>query len=220
MKSRPIIKNSVLIVAHPDDEALWFGALLPLVEIVIFVFKDYAAEPGLGQSRARVMKLLPYNVVSLGIPEAGTYGLTDWENPKMLPHGIQLRSDSKEVYKAYKQNYNEVREGLRSYLSPGKKVFTHNPWGEYGHPDHVQVSHAVKELYSEIGFGLSFSSYNCSRTEKLASRFTRLRKAGPYLLDLEYVQGIAKIYKECGCWTWENEDVWAIEEYYLDYSAQ
>ena len=33
--------RSVLVVAHPDDEVLWFGSVLEGVERVIMVYRDY-----------------------------------------------------------------------------------------------------------------------------------------------------------------------------------
>ena len=83
--------TSLLIVAHPDDEVLWFSSILCQVSKVIIAFKDYDAAPGLGARRAAAMAELPYATLAcLGIAEAGSFKRASWDNPKPTRFGLAL----------------------------------------------------------------------------------------------------------------------------------
>ena len=74
-----MLKNSVIIAAHPDDELLWFGAILKRVDQVIVVFEDYWPDPAMGAARAEALANFPHdNIRSLKIAEAASYGCADW----------------------------------------------------------------------------------------------------------------------------------------------
>ena len=52
-----------------------------------------------------------------------------------------------------------LKDLLRARLGDCRNVITHNPWGEYGHEDHVQVFRAVTALQAELGFAVWVSGY-------------------------------------------------------------
>ncbi len=84
-------------------------------------------------------------------------------------------------------------------------MFTHNPWGEYGHPDHVQVSRVVTELGAQLGFRTHFSSYIAPRSMRFASQFIpTLRKELLLPTDRTLAARIKAVYLEHGCWTWHT----------------
>src|SRR5690606_34980381 len=58
----------------------------------------------------------------------------------------------------YRRNYAMIRSRLADQLLAGMNVFTHAPWGEYGHEDHVQVYRVLESLRDEIGFTLWVSN--------------------------------------------------------------
>jgi hypothetical protein len=77
----------------------------------------------------------------LAIPEAGSYHLAEWTRPEISPYGLVLErpSTKRETVRLYEENFHSIHACLKAELSADMNVFTHNPWGEYGHEDHVQV---------------------------------------------------------------------------------
>ncbi len=238
------LRNSVIVAAHPDDEMLWFNAIVGRVDRVILVYGDYWAEPGLGAARARAVAELPLRDVELlGVAEAGTYGCANWAEPKPNATGLELgieetrreltriakRSASRvmprqlpvspaRIAEHYARNHAAISERLASRLSPGMNVFTHNPWGEYGHEDHVQLFRVLSDLRERIGFRLWMSNYCTERALPLAMRYFA-RDPGPYVrlpCDKALCETIADVYRRNGCWTWTDSWSWFEEECYME----
>ncbi len=72
-------------------------------------------------------------------------------------------------------------------------VYTHNEWGEYGHPDHVRLNHIMrnsdKEVYTnDIAIGIDKVSQGDIIKEVKN--------------DLELYQKIKNIYDKYNAWTW------------------
>ncbi len=237
------LRNSLLVAAHPDDEVLWFGSILRDVEEVILVFQDNWKFPMLGQSRLNAIREHPHpNIICLGIGEAVVNGCGNWKNP--IPNGIGLALSSRavfreykrrakkamggftqdqryrmsrDIFRAYQENYDRIRSELRPHLQPGMNVFTHNPWGEYGHEDHVQIYRVLEQLRKEIGFTLWIQNYFSNRTFPLASRYFA-NLCGPHIrmpVDKVYNESIANIYRHNNCWTWEDNWTWFDDEHLM-----
>jgi hypothetical protein len=237
------LKNSVIVVCHPDDEVLWFGSILDRVDDVIIAYEGFWAHPEIASSRATALANFPRSVHSLKLEEAGTYGMANWANPKTSPYGIAfkpvtraLREEKRRtkimlrfvtklktpvsqssVSKNYAKNYNALLETLRPRLTPEMNVFTHNPWGEYGHEDHVQMFRALDQLRREIGFTLWMSNYCTERSLPLARRYfqhhpeTAIRLA----VNKPFCNTVMDVYKQAGCWTWAGDWSWFDEECFL-----
>jgi hypothetical protein len=212
-----MLESAILVVAHPDDEALWFSSILRQVGKVIIAFKDYDAVPGLGARREAAMAELPYaNLVCLGIPEAGSLKHADWDDPKPTGYGIALDAPAATRLR-YGQNFGLLCAALAAELRSATDVFTHNPWGEYGHEDHVQVHRVIDSLSGTLGFRLWTSHYYGARSAKLASRY---RPAGQLPakrlpIDQAYARSLASIYERHDCWTWTRNWIWSDEECFL-----
>ncbi|MEL6946117.1 MAG: hypothetical protein AAFO73_00585, partial [Pseudomonadota bacterium] len=180
MTHRPkFLENSILIAAHPDDELLWFASILKDVDEVLLVFEDYWPDPAIGPARAEALSRFPRNnVSSLKLPEAASYGLADWSNPILDDFGIAFtaasaardakqaalrllgksKAPAKGIRATYESNAASLEHECRKRLKAGQNVFTHNPWGEYGHEDHIQVFRVLDQLRDEIGFTLCQTS--------------------------------------------------------------
>lgn len=210
--------RSVLVVAHPDDEVLWFSSLLGEVDKVFIVFKDSPDERELGRRRTRALAELPFEVVCLEVPEAGTFALADWEHPQTSPFGMVLNRTASggNIAALYEMNFYSIRARLRDHLSPGLDVFTHNPWGEYGHEDHVQVFRVMDSLRIEIGYTLRVSSYISKRSGPMARSYAP-GAFEPVRREIDPCQSnrIADIYKKQRCWTWVDNWEWDTEEHFL-----
>jgi len=245
MQSRPeFLTNSIIIGAHPDDELLWFNSILRDVEEVIVVFRDFWAQPRLGDARAKAIADYPRaNVTCLNIAEAGAYGCADWAQPVLNDVGIAFGLEANKraitrltkrslgivgsgaayptaaesVARAYEANFRIIREALRNRLRPGMNVFSHNPWGEYGHEEHIQLFRVLQGLRDEIGFTLWMSNYCTDRAMPLAMRYFETAP-GSYVrlpTDKAFADEVANVYKRHDCWTWADDWAWFDEECFM-----
>ncbi len=82
-----------------------------------------------------------------------------------------FRHSTRPIAQAYRENYETLYRTLQPRLKPDMNVFTHNPWGEYGHEDHVQVFRVLDRLRDEIGFKLWMSNYCTERSMPLAMQY-------------------------------------------------
>ncbi len=238
------LRNSLIVGAHADDELLWFNSILKDVDEAIVVFRDFWAQPGLGARREAALAEYPRRgVTCLGIAEAGAYGCADWTAPVMNDQGMALGFEAnrreitrmarvsfakvsvfdsakvadESVVRAYNANFDAICAALRPRLSPEMNVFTHNPWGEYGHEEHVQVFRALQRLREEIGFRLWMSNYCTERAMPLAMRYFSTAPGGYVRLptDKDFAEQVAAVYKRHNCWTWADDWAWFDEECFM-----
>ncbi|HQU31702.1 MAG: PIG-L family deacetylase [Planctomycetia bacterium] len=218
MYSNKMLERSIIISAHPDDEVLWFSSILDKVDGVVVCFLDCKSKPVLGPGRKRSLSDYPLrNVSCLEIDESEAFNGADWKNPVITKIGLEI-SNKNISDKKYQENYVKLRDGLRNKLIGCYNVFTHNPWGEYGHEDHVQIYRVVKELQTEIKFNLWFTNYCSNRSVNLMLRYI----SG---FDSEYVtlktnkilaSSIKNLYLKNRCWTWYDDWEWFNEESFME----
>lgn len=246
MPTRPeFLENSVVIGAHPDDELLWFNSILRDVDEVIIVYREFWAQPGLGAARTAAIAEYPRgNVTCLDIDKSGAYGCANWAEPVLTEQGIAFgleanrraitrfarksvavlpttrlqRIAAASVAEAYEANFQLLCERLEPRLKPGMNVFTHNPWGEYGHEEHVQVFRALNLLRDRIGFKLWMSNYCTERALPLAMRHFATAPGGYVRLptDKVFAAEVANVYRKHNCWTWADDWAWFDEECFME----
>lgn len=212
-----MLEKSVIVAAHPDDEILWFSSIIKRVNAIIFCFLEHKSRPEWSIGRKKSLNEYPLKKIScLCIDASETYNRADWQNPVITDTGIGIanKNISSEKYNA---NFFKIIEALREKITGYKNVITHNPWGEYGHEDHVQVYRAVKKLQAEIRFNLWFSNYCSNKSLTLMSRYI---PAFDYKLvtlktDRSISYDIEKLYKKNGCWTWYDSYEWPDEESFI-----
>ena len=119
-----------MIVAHPDDEALWGGGIL----ISELNWKVICVSCGYQEWRKddfeRAMNFL--NITDYEI----------WDFPDNLPDGVPAWTD---------EIILEISNRIKKILNEKKydKIVTHGPDGEYGHNQHKAVHQIVKNLVKE-----------------------------------------------------------------------
>jgi LmbE family N-acetylglucosaminyl deacetylase len=212
-----MFENSVLVVAHPDDEILWFSSICEKVNHVSFCFLGNESHPHWESARSKTISQMPFKSIScLKLLESGSYNNADWNNPVTTNYGIAVSKRKKSYYKYYK-NYYEIKENLRKILARYHNVFTHNPWGEYGNEEHVQVYRAIKNLQKENEFNLWFSNYCSNNSVQLMLRyisqlhFENVTKR----TNKELAKNIMELYKKNDCWTWYDHWEWFNEESFM-----
>lgn len=219
---RPI----ALVVAHPDDEVLWFSSVLPAAEVVLFCFEAVPSRPDWSAGRSAVVDRYPLpGVQSLGLTESEAFNAADWGDPREIDYGLEVRPRAGTLpgldVARYAQNFHVLRNMLRQHLTGCRCVYTHNPWGEYGHEEHVQVYRAVKSLQPDLGFDLRFGNYCSNKSSRLMLRYVGGFDA-PYEThptNIALGERLAALYKKHGCWTWFDDYRWFTHECFMSDAA-
>jgi hypothetical protein len=152
-------------------------------------------------------------VVNLEIPESGIGFHSRQAPPELTPVGVRI-SDAT-VRARYESNYAKLLEGLRASLTGCRDVYTHNPWGEYGHAEHIQVYRAVTALQDELGYTVWYSNYvgagNWTLVKDLAGRLSWARRS-IVRPDVATARTLMRVYRRYGAWTWTATHRWPASE--------
>jgi|CXWL01.1.fsa_nt_gi glycosyltransferase involved in cell wall biosynthesis len=215
-----LLEQSIIIIAHPDDEVLWFSSILDKVNQVVVCFLNHADFPHWRVGRQKSLTEYPIkNITCLNIDESGVFNGADWENPVATEYGIEIVGERiRPQWKdAYKSNYDELKQQLEKQLDGYRYVFTHNPWGEYGHEEHVQVHRVVKDLQAQMKFSLWYSNYVSNKSFKLmVSHVERFCfESVAFRTNRDLTADVMNLYKRNNCWTWFDDWKCFTEEVFL-----
>ena len=205
-----MFEDSALIVAHPDDDILWLGSVLDKVGKIVFCFNESLRKRERGPARIKTIAEYPLpDVSSLDVTEAHSFNKADWFQPVITDYGIELSKD-RVVDARYRESFGKVCDALADIVRGRKNIFTHNPWGDYGHEDHVLVYRALKTLQSTYGYTLWFSNYCSNRSFTLMNHYVSGFRSDYQCLpaNLALAHEIADLYRKYGCWTWYEDYQW------------
>jgi hypothetical protein len=214
-KTPDILDRTAIVMAHPDDEILWAGSAVEAATRIIVCFGELPNHPRLTEGRARAMAAFPLATIEhLDLVEAGSLDSAAWPEPGESPFGLAHRRLATlrrpEVAERYRTNFETLRNLLRPRLEGCRNIITHNPWGEYGHEDHVQVFRAIDSLRAPLGFELWVSCYCGPKSAALHRRY--LHRLGtitaPLPINQALMQRIKALYIENHCWTWFDDYLW------------
>jgi LmbE family N-acetylglucosaminyl deacetylase len=202
------------VVAHPDDECLWLSSVLKASSRVVFAFGEPFGRPEIAAARRRAVAELGLpGLIDLAIPESGTRLAVDLSRPRLTATGIAIADDAAAF--RYEANFERLVAALRPILAGYTLVFTHNPWGEYGHPEHIQVYRAVLSLQSELGYSIGFSNYVDRKSWPLARQLGPMRswtERHALTTDRALAMRLMAVYRRHGVWTWTNWHRWPAQE--------
>jgi LmbE family N-acetylglucosaminyl deacetylase len=220
MNIREITDNSALVVAHPDDEILWFSSVVKNVDRIVFCFSEADSKFAYSEGRKFVLRDFPHKQVStLGLKEGEVFDLADWKHPQPSVDGLEFRRTDRASRRVavYMQNFVDLCGRLREVLKGYRNVITHNPWGEYGHEEHVQVYRAVKSVQAQLGFDVWISNYCSNRSFRLMESYISGFRSDYVTepVDKEFAAEIRDLYKRHGCWTWYADFEWFNEESFI-----
>lgn len=206
--------KTIVVVAHPDDEILFFSSLLNQADKVIVCFGP-CKDQTVSQGREALQNQYPLsNVEWLNIQESDTFLSANWQNPKITDVGLSVRRNQRQ----YQQNFNNLVKTLKSTLLGCDQVYTHNPWGEYGHEEHISVFKAVCSAIKGTDTKVYVSSY-------ISDRSTPLFNAQKYLLKSPIITAkipqklckqIKDLYITTECWTWDEHYEWPQSEIFIE----
>lgn len=85
----------------------------------------------------------------------------------------------------YSANAETLRGILSTELQEHPVVFTHNPWGEYGHEEHIQVFVTVRGVSERIGIRTCTSGYFAVRSMRMMRKYASLLAPSPLVLPID-----------------------------------
>jgi len=216
MNISTMLEKSILLVAHLDDEILWFSSILDKVNEIVFCYLENTSNPQWTKGRKKSLPDHPLkNTSCLNIDELMSCDSANWQKPVITEYGIKI--SKKSISGKYKENYFKLEEKLKDKLIHCNNVFTHNPWGEYGNEDHVQIYRIVKKYQNKMKFNLWFSNYCSNKSYPLMLKYISGFSSEYVTLktNIALSRQIENLYKKNGCWTWFEDWVWFNEESFM-----
>lgn len=196
-------KDITLLIAHPDDEALFLWPFLDRVKRIVCASSDqsnlsrqWCSERG--KCVAEVGELLGCEI---------DCGVLDSEFYRLSTRDGRLKAEL---------------DALIDRIGSPEILATHNPWGEYGHIDHMLMHHVGRTVQAWHGCQLLTTDIAVSQSPAWLSiePFGLIQNAeyeGPneHMLDRNLFDRIKAIYDARGCWTWSWEPVTECRVYSL-----
>jgi LmbE family N-acetylglucosaminyl deacetylase len=211
-----------IVMAHPDDEVLWASSVLAKAGPVILCYGDFPGRIAFSKGRRAAVAALPLaQAVTLDVTEATMFNHAAWPKPVEIPEGLMPRplplNLHGAVLNACKANFRSLCQMLETRLAGVQDVVTHNPWGEYGHEDHVQVFRAVEHVGRRLGLRIWVTGYASDKTVLLMQRHLHRLGAATQPLPTDKAMGdrFRQIYIDNGCWTWPADYVWPATEWFF-----
>jgi hypothetical protein len=217
MGTLEILQNSILIAAHPDDEILWFSSILDKVDKIIICFLECESMPNWTIGRKKSLTEHPIESTScLDIDESEVFSDANFRDPIVTKNGIEI-TDKKKSDRKYIENFYKLKKELKTKLIDYDNVFTHNPWGEYGNEEHIQIYRVINNLKEELGFTLWFPNYSSNKSYKLMLKHIFNANSEYVTLKTNKILSdhIKRIYQKNGCWTWYDDWKWFDEESFI-----
>jgi LmbE family N-acetylglucosaminyl deacetylase len=216
MRGRSVdLSKAVIVVAHPDDELLWFAGALPHVRRTVMCYGDNPLVPNRGENRRWLVNSYPsIDIEFLDIQEPRT-------RPMRAGPGIPV-ADA--IFAAPSEDECRLilSRKLKGVLEGGADtILTHNPWGESGHKDHTRVNFVVNSLAQEMDIPVYVSSYAGLRTFPRCEGFLKQGVLDFFEspIRMDFVREIHAHYLEHACWTWNKNWNWPERDIYLRLGA-
>lgn len=177
----------LLIVAHPDDEILWFSP--QSFDLIVISFLARHDRPYARSCRELAIADHPLKdrITLLNIEESGF-----WKDNRRVN---QLQASRKIL--------NNSLLKLKKQFS-FSEIFTHNSKGEYGHDDHILVNELVTSIFTESNI---FSPVDLDNINEQMQ--TILIKN-----DLDFYLHVKEVYIKNKAWTWEHDYMPPADLYY------
>lgn len=166
----------VLIVAHPDDEIIWFSP--QNFDLIVIAFLARHDKPHARYYRKLAIENHPLKerIMLLDIDESGF-----WKDKSRLT----------EFKKCQKILYNSLVNIKNQFHL--KEIYTHNSVGEYGHNDHILINQLVISIFKDQDIFSPIDEINSS-TDTIAVEN-----------DLDFYLQVRDVYIKNQAWTWKKD---------------
>ena len=201
-----LFKNGILVVAHPDDECLFFSSVINKVSTIIFCFSKIPDEKNISIGRERAFDPFPLkniNLINLNITQAKkSYRPLNWFDVHDNEYGV--RGDLEES--SYLKNFLILKSKLNELITSNSSVITHNPWGEYGNTEHIQIFKVIFKIAKEKNINMIVDGYYSNLTRFYTGRKQHflIPKIYSFKTNKKLYSLLKDHYLRNGCWTWFN----------------
>jgi LmbE family N-acetylglucosaminyl deacetylase len=173
---------NTLLIAHPDDEVIFFWWALKEIDKIVCCSSDLN-NPERVWCKNRKKALFAVGE-ALNVPvKCFDYNSEFHRLQPRIKELINLQSNIKQ----------EV-EGT---------IYTHNFWGEYGHLDHILVNQIALSLCNRMVVSDIVDDGQWFNVRKL-NQGRLFRQAE---IDMDLYNQLKEIYDKHGCWTWSREPI-------------
>jgi LmbE family N-acetylglucosaminyl deacetylase len=161
-------KPNLILVAHPDDETLFFGGLImsrPRERWQVICVTDGNAD---GQGARRAQQFAEA-MTALKVKEYAMLGFPDLFEQRLdlTPLIAKIKSLAQE----------------KKWPTP-RQVFTHSIIGDYGHPHHQDVSFATHKIFNSAKIPVWSVAYNCWPDKVIKLSPSIFRRKGSILSEI------------------------------------
>jgi hypothetical protein len=181
--------NIQLVMAHPDDEIIFgWPALVEHMVSSILICSNDINNPERTWCRHRCVALDEIGAL-LDIPV----------------HSLPFNSEFYRMPTRDKTLQRMMETVLDAIDPAADAIFTHNPWGEYGHLDHITVHLAAMATGKPVFFTDIFTQSNWMHMPNRPMMPGKLM--WPVINDLDFYDQCRQIYANHGVWTWNQPPV-------------
>jgi LmbE family N-acetylglucosaminyl deacetylase len=184
------MRDVTLLIAHPDDEAIFLWPFLDRVKRIVCASND-AFNPDRAWCAER----------GLCLAEVG----------KLLGCEVVCHSNNSEFYRAPTRNgaLHLICSDLLEAVQGAEILATHNAYGEYGHIDHL-LCHQIGRVHQHRHGGellvtdIAVAAHPAWLPVLAWDQIQKADFTGPtdHEIDMELFERIKAIYDARGCWTW------------------
>ena len=192
-------KNSILVMSHPDDEIIFASSILREVKKIIIVFSA-TYNTKLSKNRLNLISQYPlHNILFLNIKESkGPSNLFYLLNARETRYGIKIDD------KTYQENKDKIYKKIDKYIKDCDSIVTHNPWGEYGNHEHIQLYRIMKEIALKSNLKLFVTGYTSFASSRLMymNNLQLTNKFFKRKTDINLFNNLKELYLKTGSWTY------------------
>jgi hypothetical protein len=204
------MKKVLIFMAHPDDEILfgWPIFFNPNYEKKVIICSSDYNNPQRQWCKYRKNSLFKV-CEQEGVPVHcldydSSFYKTATRRPKDLPRNDW--GDSQAPFRKMCDHFASIIQNVESEFD---YIFTHNPYGEYGHMDHkllfdIVIKNSTKPiLITDINIKSNWHTKK-DFTNTLETLYYS-NKLSEHSIDTNKFKAYCDIYKQDGVWTWSRE---------------
>tara|TARA_R100001509_G_scaffold164556_1_gene142623 strand:- start:228 stop:875 length:648 start_codon:yes stop_codon:yes gene_type:complete len=204
------VKEKILMVmAHPDDEILfgWPIFFNPNYEKKLIICSSDFNNPDRKWCKYRKHSLFKVcnaeNVPVYCLDYNSSFYKTPTRRPKNLP-----RNDYGDSQAPFRKMCDHIAKAVRNVEDDFDYIFTHNPYGEYGHMDHKLLFELIlKTTKKDILITDICINSNWAAKKDFTKKINRLyysNKIDTCSIDIDKYKKYEDIYKQDNVWTWSR----------------
>lgn len=185
----------LMVMAHPDDELIFGWPILQNdkfdKEIIMCTSDRYNPERAwCSHRREPLLKLCADLDIKCTIFDYNS-------------EFYRLPTRNGELSRMCETILNEIEK------SNAKRIFTHNPWGEYGHLDHIVVHDIARHSSKDVYVSDMFVECNWVPWKNIGNynKVFDWLASEEHSLNINFYNKYKKYYSDVNVWTWHKEPI-------------